>query len=69
MGFTLRDKISMSIGWDSNCFPQGVVEEFWKEVENGIGEFLVGEGEGDVMLEKGLEIGGVRNEREVGARL
>jgi len=30
---------------------------------------LVGEGEGDVMLEKGLEIGGVRNEREVGARL
>ncbi|KAF8327291.1 uncharacterized protein EI90DRAFT_1840322 [Cantharellus anzutake] len=56
MGFALRGKINLSLGWDANCFLEGVVEEFWKEFGSGIREFLVGEGE-DFWLEKGLEVG------------
>ncbi|KAF8327292.1 uncharacterized protein EI90DRAFT_3127342 [Cantharellus anzutake] len=65
MGFTLRGKINVSFGWDANCFPEGVIEEFWKEFEGGIREFLVGESE-DFWLERGLEVG---TGSMVGARL
>jgi len=61
MGFTLRDKISITFGWDANCFPEGVMEEFWEGFEKGMGEFLVGEEE-KFVLERGLEVGLQRRE-------
>src|SRR5258708_5565225 len=61
MGFTLRDKISITFGWDANCFPEGVMEEFWEGFEKGMEEFLVGEEE-KFVLERGLEVGLQRRE-------
>ena len=30
IGFTLKGRINITLGWDANCFPEGVVDEFGK---------------------------------------
>ncbi len=66
MGYTFRGRIYSTLGWDARCFEPGVVEEFWKNVEEAWKEFLIpGSVAGDIRFERGLECG----MKEVEARL
>jgi len=43
--YTFRGHLCLSLGWDGLGFRQGVVEEFWERVNNGVDEFLVPRGQ------------------------
>ncbi|KAL7414329.1 hypothetical protein BDY24DRAFT_339718 [Mrakia frigida] len=38
--YTFAGRLWFSLGWDVNGYPEGVVEEFWKDFNAGVGEFL-----------------------------
>lgn len=36
-----QGKFWLSLGYDSTGFQRGVIESWWKEVQNGVEEFLL----------------------------
>jgi hypothetical protein len=41
LAFTFRGRFFIQLGWDANGFREGVVEEFWARILNGVDEFLL----------------------------
>lgn len=39
--YTFAGKLWFSLGYDSNGFKEGVVENWWKELHLGVEEFLL----------------------------
>lgn len=38
--YTFAGRLWFSLGWDVNGYPEGVVENFWRDFNAGVGEFL-----------------------------
>lgn len=38
--YTFAGRLWFSLGWDVNGYPEGVVENFWRDFNGGVGEFL-----------------------------
>jgi hypothetical protein len=38
--YTFAGRLWFSLGWDKNGYPEGVVEQFWDEVNGTVQEFL-----------------------------